>query len=106
MGGVIGTMVYIQKPPLEYVGLLILIMFIMMVTTGRLLGRGDVSTLSWIVIGTGLISLPRLLVFLMFFMLILGCYLGVKRVIGEWGNRSAGMPVIMGAFLITAMVIC
>jgi hypothetical protein len=106
MIGIIGTMVFLTHPPILYLLFIVGISVLINFSCRKLLGPGDTESLGWIITGLGMISIPRLLIFIIFFLLFLGVHLGTKKAIGLWGCKAPGMPVIMGAFIITTIVIC
>ena len=106
MFGIVGSMIFLSHPPLIYIGLMILITILLNVFSGKLLARGDTESLGWIILGCGLISLPRLFIFLMFFLTLLSVYLVYKYSLNVWGLKTPGLPVLTGAFFLTALIIC
>lgn len=102
MGGIVGSLVALRHPPLMYVVALIIIMVVVGILASKALGKGDITALGWLILGTGLINTPTLIIFLWFFMLFTAVQLICKKVLKV--KKAAFYPVIFGSFVVTAYV--
>ena len=107
MGGIVGSMIVLQHPPIWYIAVIIVTAAIVAISAHRALGMGDTESTGWVVSGCGFISIPRLLVFLMFFAFLIGVHVVTKRALKiPRSVKLPALPIYFGAFLITAIVVC
>jgi len=111
MFGMVAALYVIVTPSLFYLGSLFLVTLIIVLSSSKLLASGDLNALAWIILGCGLISLPKLFIFFYFYYGILAIYLIVKQLLlynipvhVKQGIRTPGLPVLWGAFLLASLV--
>jgi hypothetical protein len=106
MGGVVGSVVALKSVDLVvllvFVGVALLFSMIM----SRVVGKGDISAFSWIIVGLGLIESGMSVVFLLFLVSFACVHYGARVLmrIGLMNVKVPFYPVILSSFLCTVMV--
>lgn len=103
MTGIVGSLIAVQHPPITYAILLIGIAVFFNIITKKVFAKGDKTAFSWIIAGSGLISLPRLLLWFIFFSLYAAVYFISKKILHISG-KTPFYPVILGSFITIAII--
>lgn len=103
MSGVVGSLIAVQHPPIHYTFLLIGIAVFINLITKNLFGKGDKLALSWAIVGCGLIDLPRLILWFLFFLVFTLINFSTKKIL-VIQDKTPFYPVILGAFLVVSLI--
>jgi hypothetical protein len=109
MGATIFLMYLVRPPFAVFLALLIMVAIINVALTRKFktaVGAGDVSALSWIVLGLGIIEYWTLVIFVFMYVVLLGAFeLAKRRYNLDPTYRFSGYLFILGAFITAASTI-
>lgn len=102
MSGVVGSMIYLSHPPLFEIVLFIGVAVLFSMIISKVVGKGDIAALGWIILGLGLVDAAMVVVF--FLMLVSFSLIHYSlRFISKIEGKVAFYPVIFGTFLVTLL---
>jgi len=102
MSGIVGSMIFLENPSIFYIMVFIGVAVLFSMIISRVVGKGDLAALSWIIVGLGIIDSDMVVVFLLLFASF-SCVHYSLRYWSKIKGKVAFYPVIISSFLVTAI---
>lgn len=103
MYGVVAAVIAVNRPGILWISILFVVNLIIIFSSRKLLGKGDVNSLGWCILGLGVLNLASLYIFLLFFVFFVLVFVSCKYIFDVHG-KTPGMIVVFGSFLVTVIV--